>query len=133
MFELSNDLQKLGESVIDKFEEFEHLKQENGGPSIVFQYSDRKKQVGCKTVFADTMRVSEKVRPAAGYVDFIITFYRPSTEPMTDDQMEILMRHELKHVGWDGLEKKSWVIPHDVEDFSEIINDYGTNWWFTAT
>ena len=132
MFELSNDLQKLGEEVIEKFDEFMQLRQENGGPNIIYQYSDREKKANGKIIFADTMKVSEKVRPASGYTDFIITFYRPSTDPMTDAQREILMRHELKHVGWDSLERRSWIVPHDIEDFADIINDYGTSWWFTA-
>lgn len=126
MFEFSNELEELGKTVIEKYDEFSHLR--HAGPRIVYQYSDRKKLTNGKAILADTTKVSEKMKPASRYTDFVITFYRPSVENMTPEQMEILMRHEMKHVGWD--EGNAYIVPHDVEDFSDIIKEHGTEWWF---
>jgi len=36
------------------------------------------------------------------------------------------MRHELKHIGIkDG---RFFIVPHDVEDFSDIIEEHGMSW-----
>ena len=42
----------------------------------------------------------------------------------------MLIRHELHHVGIDfeGNENKYYIVPHDVEEFWEIINDNGLRW-----
>ena len=49
----------------------------------------------------------------------------------TEDQMRILLFHELLHIGIefteDGQEKYS-IKPHDYEDFKIIIDRYGTDW-----
>ena len=49
---------------------------------------------------------------------------------MSDEQMEILLYHELLHVGMDdtGEEVKYIVNPHDVEDFRAVIDRYGIDW-----
>ena len=46
---------------------------------------------------------------------------------MDDEQMRILLFHELLHIGVkdDG---GTFVRQHDVEDFAEIINRFGTDW-----
>ena len=51
-------------------------------------------------------------------------------ERFTDEQLEILLLHELLHIGiqWDGNEETYSIIPHDVEDFRAIIERYGIGW-----
>lgn len=50
---------------------------------------------------------------------------------MTEKQLEILLFHELLHIGIepadDGGENYS-IIPHDMEDFKIVIDKYGTDW-----
>ena len=50
---------------------------------------------------------------------------------MSEKQMEVLLFHELLHVGIergpDGEETYS-VNKHDLEDFKVIIDRYGTEW-----
>ena len=41
--------------------------------------------------------------------------------------MKVLMIHELKHIGFEP-GKPFTIIPHDVEDFKEIIETYGMDW-----
>ena len=44
--------------------------------------------------------------------------------------MKILILHELMHVGIikDGNEESYFVRPHDIEDFRDIIVQYGLDW-----
>lgn len=82
------------------------------------------KKTNGKTVYADCQKLSEKTQALTG-LDFVITFYDDAKE-ITPEAAWILMEHELRHVGWDG-EKKS-IVPHDVEDFRDIIDAYGIDW-----
>ena len=59
-----------------------------------------------------------------------VSNYCPNVSGMSDEQMEILLYHELLHVGMDdtGEEVKYIVNPHDVEDFRAVIDRYGIDW-----
>ena len=48
----------------------------------------------------------------------------------TEEQLRILIRHELHHVGieYTDLGLKYYIVPHDVEEFWEIIHDHGLEW-----
>lgn len=123
MYELSTELRELADKVIAKFPELKHIASSN--VRIAYLYADREKTSNGKMVFADTTLLSDKVR-AIGAYDFLVTFYRPSCAALEPAKMEILMRHELKHIGTaDG---KLKIVPHDVEDFADIITDYGMRW-----
>lgn len=124
MFEISDELRVLSEKVIAGNANLAHL----GDLScrIAYLYCDKEKKRSGKSVYADTEKLSDKVKAIAGY-DFIITFYRPTCAGLKPEKMEILMYHELKHVGFEpgGTFR---IIPHDVEDFVDIIKKYGTDW-----
>ena len=62
--------------------------------------------------------------------DFTITVFEPNVEKFTDEQLYILLFHELLHVGieLDGNEEKYFVKPHDIEDFKLIMNRFGMDW-----
>lgn len=125
MFEISTELSELASSVIEKHQELKTLSDSNC--RIAYQYSDKTKTSNGKTVYADTTKVSDKVKSIAN-VDFIITFYKPSCVGLNEEKKEILMLHELRHVGYDPATGKCRIVPHDVEDFEEIIKDYGMKW-----
>lgn len=101
----------------------------NSQATIVFLASEHKKAENGKTVFAQCEKISEKYKwgiPA----DFTITVFEPNVEGFTEDQIRILLFHELLHVRIefkDGEEKYS-INPHDLEDFKYIIDRFGTNW-----
>lgn len=125
MFEISKELSDLAKRVIEKYPEFAFLKEANC--RIAYQYSDKEKTSNGKTVYADTTKVSDKMKSIAPY-DFLVTFYKPSVTGIGDEKMEILMRHELKHIGFDAVTGKCKILPHDIEDFEVIIKDCGMNW-----
>lgn len=125
MYSVDETLRNLAEKVIEENPNLAHLKTPD--ITILYMYSDKqKKRAGCP-VYADTEKVSSKMRSLAG-CDFIITFYKPNSDRLTPEQMEILMYHELRHVGYDPEKEKRYIIPHDVQDFADIIEEHGVYW-----
>ena len=73
------------------------------------------------------MKVSDKMKQFAAY-DFVITFYQGNTHLLDDETMEHLMFHELLHVGYDPDNATFSIVPHDLEDFKEVIERWGVSW-----
>ena len=97
------------------------------GISIGFLASTKEKKRGkTKKILGDCTKVPERWKPYCPH-DFVITIYETSCIGMTDDQLRILIWHELQHVGMDD-KGKYYVRPHDVEDFDDILNIYGMRW-----
>ena len=128
MYWVESDLERLGEKVIAKYPELNILGDTDC--RIAYQYCDKaKRSNGCE-VYADTILVNDKLKQFIN-IDFLITFYMGNTEALDEDRMEILMYHELCHVGYDpGKEgaDRFRIIPHDVEDFKAVINKWGIDW-----
>ena len=120
----SDELAQLGKKVIMEYpDEFSDILDYDC--RIGYQYSDVAKKSGGKLVYADTTRVSDKLKEFAD-LDFVITFYSPYTEELSEEILERLMYHELLHIGFkDG---KASIIPHDLEDFRKLIEKWGVDW-----
>lgn len=123
-YEKSEELEKLAAKVIAENEIFGHLSSDDC--RIAFQECESTKTNSGKTVYADTERVKDKLKALLPY-DFIITFYKDGME-LSVEMKERLMYHELKHVGFEPEEKKFSIIPHDVEDFKDMIEKWGVDW-----
>jgi hypothetical protein len=102
----------------------------NSHATIVYLGSDNEKKSKGNLVLGECEKVSDKYKwgiPA----DFTITVFEKNVIGFTDEQMRILLFHELLHVGIefmdDGSEKYS-IRPHDYEDFKIITDRYGTEW-----
>ena len=102
----------------------------NSRATIIYLGSDNPKTAKGKTVCAEAEKVQDKNKWAIP-ADFTITVFEPNTVGFTEEQMRILLLHELLHIGIDftenGEEKYS-IKPHDYEDFKVIIDRYGTDW-----
>ena len=102
--------------------------------TIVYLSSDKEKKSKGKTVFGECEKIPDKYKWAIP-ADFTITIYEPNVITFTKEQIEILLFHELLHVGIDiqndGTEKYS-VKPHDIEEFRTIIDRYGLDWELPA-
>lgn len=96
---------------------------------IAYLSSEKPKSKNRKIIFAECCKVDEKYAWCCPY-DFFIVVYEPNIAYFTDKQIEILIRHELHHVGIEYTDQglKYYVVPHDVEEFWEIIREYGLNW-----
>ena len=63
-------------------------------------------------------------------LDYMSRHYEKLEKRFTDEQIRILIFHELLHVAItkDGNEESYSVNPHDIEDFNEIIDRFGLDW-----
>ncbi|MEN6312786.1 MAG: putative metallopeptidase [Clostridiaceae bacterium] len=120
--EPNKDMQKLAERIIARFPEL----------SIIPEYGIRigyvlsqEQPPGTKIKYADCCKVKLTYQAWLPY-DFIITFYEPNTELLSENQKKILMLHELKHIGIG--EKGLKLEEHDREDFADILKRYGIDW-----
>ena len=98
---------------------------------IGFLRSFKEKHSNGKDVFGECVKVKELYKPFCPY-DFLIVIYEENVAAasFTERQLYALMHHELLHVGVrekDG-DLVYRTIPHDVEDFDEIISRYGLHW-----
>lgn len=124
VFEKSDLLAEIGKKIImENEEEFQDLI--DYGCRIGYQFSDSPKKSAGKLVYADTTKVSDKLKGFAN-LDFVITFYSPNTEELSEEIMERLMYHELLHVGFK--EGVAAIIPHDLEDFKKVVEKWGVDW-----
>lgn len=120
---LSEEYANIGNELIETMPELAPLKYAD--ITVVYLSSEHRKKGKGKKVCAQCEKVGEKYKwgiPA----DFTITVFEPNIEGFTDEQIRILLFHELLHIGRpDG----TWTtVPHDLEDFKIIIDKYGTEW-----
>ena len=123
----SEEYQEIIEDLIQTEDCLEYIR--DSSVTIVALGSDMEKKANGKTVFGECEKIPDKYKWSVP-CDFTITVFEPNTERFTDDQLRILLLHELMHVGIekDGNEEKYRIIPHDVEEFKAIIERYGVDW-----
>lgn len=117
----------IAAELIENEEALEHIK--NSQATITYLSSEKKKVADGKITFAQCEKVPDKYKWGIP-CDFTITVFEPNVENFTDEQIKILLFHELLHVGItlkDGKEYYS-TLPHDLEDFKLIIDRFGTDW-----
>lgn len=118
---ISEQYTELAKQVIEENPELEYLR--TAPVTIIFLASTHKKKGKGKSVYGQCEKVQEKNKwgiPA----DFTITIFEPNVAGMTEEQLKILLFHELLHVGRDY----ESITPHDLEDFKIIVDRYGVDW-----
>lgn len=126
--EISEEYAEIAAKVIQENEDISWLKDTD--VSIGYMSSNKKKRKGGKAVFADCRKVQDRDKRFIPF-DFLITVYDPNVCGFTEDQMKILLYHELLHVGVDEKDDgslKFYIVPHDIEDFAAVIDRYGEEW-----
>jgi len=122
-YKTNDNLAEIAKKVIAENENLHHL--DSPSLRVAFQMSSEKKTSRGKTVFADTEKVKDKLKAILPF-DFLITFYEPNVANLSEEKMEHLMYHELRHIGFkDG---KFSIVPHDVEDFRDVVDKWGIDW-----
>ena len=111
-------IKELAEKIIEVKDDLFHIREYEVG----FLYSDIEKKNGGCFVYADCTKTNAMLKYYSGY-DFIITIYEPNVMDLTDGQLQMLLYHELLHIGEDGRLR-----PHNVQDFHEIIGKHGIDW-----
>lgn len=82
---------------------------------------------GGNVTYGKAEKVSPKAQVHMPY-DFIIWLAADRFRMLAPFQREALIDHELCHCQWDDMELKATIRPHDVEEFTEILERYGY-WW----
>ena len=125
---INEEYAKIGADLIKTEDALAYIRESK--VTIVYLSSEHKKTGNHKIIHAQCEKIAEKYKwgiPA----DFTITVFEPNVEKFTEEQMRILLFHELLHIGIeiddDGEESYS-IVPHDLEDFKMIIDRYGTDW-----
>ena len=93
---ISEKYTELAKQVIEENPELEYLR--TAPVTIIFLASTHKKKGKGKPVYGQCEKVQEKNKwgiPA----DFTITIFEPNVAGMTEEQLKILLFHELLHVG----------------------------------
>lgn len=127
--QINKNYERIEGELIDNTPELEYIKQSRA--RIIYLESDASKKNGPdKLILGECEKVASKNQWAIS-ADFTITVYTSNVLGMSEDQIKILLFHELLHVGIDqgadGEETYS-VKKHDLEDFKIIIDKYGTDW-----
>lgn len=98
--------------------------------TIVYLSSNAEKVSHGQPVLGQCERVPDKWKWAVP-ADFAITVFEPNVAGMSEDQLRILILHELLHVGIstnkDG-EEVYRIVPHDLQDFRLIVDSFGADW-----
>lgn len=125
--EHSSKYRLIGQHLIKTLPEFVDIK--DSKVKIAYLSSEQEKKKGKKIVCADCNLVEAKYKWCCKY-DFFIVVYEPNVALFTPEQMQTLIRHELHHVGinYGDAGISFYVVPHDVEEFWDIIADVGLNW-----
>lgn len=122
----SDEYTELMYKVIDKHESLHWIKD---SVAVDCLGTDKKKTSGGLTTYAECVKVKSEYKPYCPY-DFLIIIYEPACVGLSDEQMEILMYHELLHI--DVSEKDGEPVyktrPHDLQDFKELVREYGVDW-----
>lgn len=124
---IRDEYKRIGEELILTAPELDYLR--DSAVNIVFLGSDYEKKKAGRIIGGECEKIPGKYRWAIDY-DMAIIVYEPNVERFTDEQLRILLLHELMHIGVkeDGNEETYYVVPHDVEDFRAIIDKYGIDW-----
>lgn len=120
---INDEYQIIAQELINTRPELEDIR--NGDVTIICLSSGHEKKKGDKKVLGQAEKISEKYKWGIP-CDFTITIFEPNIEGFTEDQLKILIFHELLHIGVDA--ERLFIKPHDLEDFKAIIDEFGTDW-----
>ena len=125
---ISEEYTNIGNELIDNEEELEYIRESE--VSIIFLSSSHAKKGKKKIVFAQCEKVADKYKWGIP-CDFTITVFDPNVAKFTEEQLKVLIFHELLHIGIefdDDGNERYFINPHDLEDFKVIVDKFGTNW-----
>lgn len=122
---ISDEYTEIGMRLIQEREELQPLR--DAKISVIFLASEHEKKQSGKVVYGQCEKVPEKWKWSVP-CDFTITIFEPNIVFMNQKQLEILIFHELLHIGVSIEDDKFFVVPHDLEDFKTIIKQYGPDW-----
>lgn len=117
MYRLAPDIMETADRLIHNIDALYHIVEEEY--SIGYFYCEKSHP---QNAYATCQKVSGLLHYYSDH-DFIITLYEPKTEDLTEAQLQMLVYHELLHIGEDGK-----LNSHTVQDFYSILKEYGLDW-----
>lgn len=82
--------------------------------------------------YAYTKRIEPIYKVINSAYDYLIVFFDKLIVDFTPAQLNVLVLHELMHIGGTEIDnkgnEKTKMIKHNVEDFFEIITAFGADW-----
>lgn len=126
--ELSEKYAEIAADLIKTEPLLESIRQSEA--TIVYLSSDKPMKSKGRPVCGQCEKIDPKYKWAIP-ADFTITIFEPNVITFSDDQLRILIFHELLHVKIDTEEngtEKYGIYPHDIEEFKAIIDRYGFDW-----
>ena len=119
---------EIAEGLIEREPRLAHI--DGSDVRIAYLSSDAEKRSHGKVVRGTCEKVPAKWQWSLPF-DFAITVFEPNVADLDEERVRRLLYHELLHVGVDlddeGNERYS-VVPHDVEDFREMVERFGIDW-----
>lgn len=128
----TEEYNEILESLLANNADLEKINQH--GVSVGIISSTSKKKKNDHLVRADCRKTAEFYKAFVPY-DFLITVYEPNCIDLTEEQMKIILYHELLHVGIEETATgiRTYIHGHDIEDFVSIIDQYGVDWGRSRT
>ena len=119
---------EIGKELIESEESLADIRYSEA--TIIYLSSEHAKTSDGRPVLGQCEKIQEKYKWAIP-ADFTITLFEPNIENLTEEQIRIVILHELLHVGIrlnsEG-EEDYYIVPHDIEDFRLLIERYGIDW-----
>lgn len=125
---INNEFKSIAEQLIENEPELAYIK--DSSVKITYLESDLPKRADKdKIVLGECEKVQCKNHWAIES-DFTITLFEPNLTGLSEEQIKIVLFHELLHIGidWNDNGECYYVRKHDLEDFKAIIDRYGTDW-----
>ena len=124
---ISEEYAKIGTRLIKRNKHLAYIA--NSEATILYLSSDLEKRTKDSIINAVCEKVDDKNKWAIP-ADFLIVVYEPNVANMSKKQIEILILHELMHIGieYKGGRETYYVKDHEYEDFGLIIDRYGRDW-----
>lgn len=129
---------EIGRHLIENEEIFRHIKEHD----IKIRYLESNKPAGKskRVILGECRKFSDRNRQILeacnirkeDIPDFVIVIYKERIHGFTNEQLRILIMHELMHIGVKEDSETGVVsyhiVKHDLEDFRTIIEQFGTDW-----
>lgn len=125
---INDGYRAIAEKLISTEPELAYIK--DSSVKITYLESDLPKKADKdKLVLGECEKVQSKNQWAIDS-DILITLYEPNIMGMSEEQLNIVLFHELLHIGIDYGDNGEvyYIRKHDLEDFKVIIDRYGTDW-----
>lgn len=122
--EISEEYAAIGMKLIEHVEELAPLKD----ATIIYLRSNTAKKSKGSLVYGQCEKVQDRNKWAIP-ADFTITVFEPNVEKLTEEQIVVLLYHELLHANYDAESQTASIKPHDFTEFNTIIDRFGARWY----